>query len=467
MAKTRLKRLREVRGQVPHLDQYFGPWAIEPTIFEQAVARVGTIDLAMHVDAQQSQPKSSLDTDGVSIRTTAGGLAVIELHGPLMKYVSSLSGGSSTVNARRKVRAAVKSSDVKGVLLKIDSPGGTVSGTKDLADDVAAAAENKPLHTYAEDCICSAAYWIGSQARRLSTNATCWSGSIGTFAVLYDLSGMAEQDGVKVHVVRAGDLKGMGTPGTVVTDEQLAHVQQIVNSCNEHFLQGVARGRNLSIEAVRQLADGRVHIGQEAVPLKLVDAIESIDDAMEHLQEATGGRSGVRAAVTQEVFSETEDSEMTEQTAPQQPVAATLQDLKSACPGASSDFLLAQLEQKATTQQAVTAWNKSLQEQLEAANKKLEEASSQTTETTQTAPAPRKVGVPPVGAGTTSTDADSSTDASAEFETAVEKQMASGVSRQQAIANVATKHPELHQAFLSASNPGAPQQRLLADKFGG
>src|SRR6185436_13049667 len=132
---------------------------------------------------------------------------------------------------------------IKTILLLIDSPGGTIAGTAELADSVAAANKIKPVIAHADDQMASAAYWIASQCRMITSNRTALVGSIGTYVEVYDTSKMYENAGVKVHMISTGPHKGALVDGTPVTDDQLAEVQKLVDSLNRHFLAAVSAGR--------------------------------------------------------------------------------------------------------------------------------------------------------------------------------------------------------------------------------
>jgi signal peptide peptidase SppA len=231
---------------VPHLDQWFGLWAMEEARFWSAYEFLRRLDLHLHLSSGAVQAAQQQAATSGKLFEQRDGIALIGIHGRMMKQASSLSDGTSTVLARRQIRAAAADADVKAILLHIDSPGGTAAGTADLAADVSVAGNQKPVWSFVEDLDASAAYWVASQSQRVSANATALVGSIGTYGVVYDMSGAAAMEGVKAFVVRAGKFKGMGTPGTEVTQEQLAEMQRTVDGLNEHFLAGVAGGRKLS-----------------------------------------------------------------------------------------------------------------------------------------------------------------------------------------------------------------------------
>jgi len=225
------------------------------------------------------------------------GVAILSLTGPMTKRPQSWGSGTSTVQLRRQVRQAAGDPDVKSIALVVDSPGGQLSGTAELAADVAAARKRKPVTAYIEDLGASAAYWVASQAEAIYANEMAFVGSIGTYLVVEDWSQAAENAGVKVHVVKAGEFKGAGYPGTPITEGQLADWQRQVDQANEIFMQSVAAGRGWSAAKVRQIADGRCHVSRDALGLGLIDGIKSFDRVLADLQQSGGKPAGQPAAL--------------------------------------------------------------------------------------------------------------------------------------------------------------------------
>jgi signal peptide peptidase SppA len=265
--------------------QHFGPWMVETAWFERAVAAVKAgIFVAAHRPKAASGEEED-DSRGVAYRMTADGIAIISIEGQTQKGDSSF-GGTCTVRIRQAVRQAVRDPAVKGLMLLIDSPGGTCAGTAELASDIAAAAKVKPLHAHIEDLGASAAYWIASQARHVSATPTSLVGSIGTVAVVEDSSGQLNKEGVVVHVVSTGAYKGAFSPGAPVSEDHLKYLQSYVNGLNEHFLAGVAAGRGVALDRVRTWADGRLHLAADAKAMGMIDAVCGQDAAMETLRNA-------------------------------------------------------------------------------------------------------------------------------------------------------------------------------------
>lgn len=252
-------------GAVAHLDQYFGPWAMLEERFAGLQSRI----------ALAATARAAANDSGKPYAINAG-LAILALRGPMTKYGSL---GSSTIGMKLTLRQAVADPAVDAILLVIDSPGGSVDGTADLALEVARINAFKPVVAFLEDTAASAAYWVASQAGRVIGNSTGVFGGIGVYAVIEDWSKAAADAGVKVHVIRAGEFKGAGTTGTEVTDKQLNDFQRIIDATNELFIAAVAKGRGLTSKQAAKLNDGRVYVGAEAVALGLVDKIGTFDDA--------------------------------------------------------------------------------------------------------------------------------------------------------------------------------------------
>jgi signal peptide peptidase SppA len=276
---------------------HIGPWLIKPDWFMNAVGviKAGKWPIKAMEDegpspyqlARRAMLMGALSPEDArkwGFYSLAGNVAVIDMVGPMMKGDSKY-GGVNTVLTRQIVRTAVSDDLASSILLVIDSPGGSVAGTAELATEVKNANEKKPVHAHIDDLGASAAFWVASQARRVSANATAQVGSIGTVAVVEDTSKMYEAAGVKVHVISTGEFKGAFADGTPVTEAQIQYLQDLVNEINKHFLNAVADGRKMSLTDVKKAADGRVFMAKESKELGLIDVIQSLDDTAMQMSE--------------------------------------------------------------------------------------------------------------------------------------------------------------------------------------
>ncbi len=228
-------------------------------------------------------------------KTPASGgksIAVIEVAGVLMK--SAMWFGTSTIQLRKEIQAAVADSDVSGILLNVDSPGGTVAGTYELAAEVNAAKKSKPVWASIADLGASAAYWVASQADKIvASSPTALIGSIGTIQVIYDQSAAAEKEGVKAHVFATGPLKGLGTPGAKITEDQSAHIQSLVDDVQKNFDAAVMEGRGLSEKQLAAVRHGGVMTAPQAMSAGLIDAIQPLSKTVSQFTRSIS--SGPRA----------------------------------------------------------------------------------------------------------------------------------------------------------------------------
>lgn len=270
---------------------YMGLWACRTTWLSEALAavRMGALKPRAEFDVEGDKPPEEKPY------RVEGGVAIVNIAGPTMKGFSKF-GGTSTVATRKALRAALADDSVQAIMLRIDSPGGKVAGTHELAEDVRAIDAAKPVHAYAEDTMASAAYWVGSQASRLSANRLAQIGSIGVYGVLYDETKAAEMAGVKVHVVSSGGLKGQGESGTPITPELLAEAQEQVDAISEVFFGAVKKGRGLTEAQLGKVTTGGVWMAEKALGLKLLDSVEGFEAAMESAAKAGKERVRKKAA---------------------------------------------------------------------------------------------------------------------------------------------------------------------------
>jgi signal peptide peptidase SppA len=433
--------------RVPHIDQYEGVWAMyEPTfqlLYEQAMR----MDITAHMTSERVQQvidevNQAGSAEGSYRTTIRNGVAVIRANGTLMKQASSFSAGTSTVLLRQSLMAAMRDESVNAALLAIESPGGTAAGTYELAETISRFAKQKPIITHIEDLGASAAYWIASATQSISANAPAKVGSVGTYMVIQDLSAMAAKEGVKVHVVRAGsEHKGAGVPGTEITPAQLAEFQRHVNRTNDFFVAGVAAGRKMTEVQVRQLADGRVHGAEEAKQLGLIDHVRTFEESFDEAVALASRKTQVRVRGTKMTAIETS--------------AATPKEIKAACTGASSDFVLQSIEAERTLDQCRDAFIQdqateiaALREQNETLVKErdeaIEKANAASTKTVAS-----QTGAEPLIDSPKSGKKASGESASDAFWASVKAEEAEGKSRQEALAAVNRSNPELREAMLA------------------
>lgn len=282
------------------IDEYAGVWIIEPGAATNLWNIAQRTNFTEHMAAYKNRAAQEMPSNVEMVESNGKNIALIKAQGVLMKSSSSF-GGTSTIQLRRDIRGAVADSEVDGIILAIDSPGGTVSGTADLATDIKAASRKKLVWAHIEDMGASAAYWLASQTSRITANnATAMIGSIGTYTVVQDASALYEREGIKTYLFATGPLKGLGVQGTKVTEEQQAHVQDLVNSLQESFDEAVQKGRGLSKTELAAVRHGGVFVATKALGAKLIDGIAPLSKVVGEMSTALKamepGSSGKKVA---------------------------------------------------------------------------------------------------------------------------------------------------------------------------
>ena len=204
-------------------------------------------------------------------------VAIINIRG-LMTKGAMWYDEANTALITEAVQTAATSKRVQAILLNLDTPGGSVDGLDRLADAVYGARQVKPVAAQVDGMAASAGYYVASQANKIFTGRGDMLGSIGTLMVIDDYSEMFKNEGVKTHLIATGDYKGAGTPGVPVTEKQLKDFQRIVDAYYGQFLDAIKRGRSMDDKKLKDLADGRLFVGQEAVDNGLADGVQGIGE---------------------------------------------------------------------------------------------------------------------------------------------------------------------------------------------
>lgn len=200
-------------------------------------------------------------------------IAVIELKGAIMDSKKVL----------KQLKAAEEENGIKGVVLRLNSPGGAVAPSQEIYESVKAF--KKPLVVSMESVAASGAYYIASGAKKVFANAGTLTGSIGVIMEFINLKKLYEWAKVERYSIKTGKFKDSGAEYREMNPEEKAYFQDLVMDTLEQFKAAVAQGRKMTPEEVNAVADGRVFSGEQAKKLKLVDAIGTLEDAIRSVSE--------------------------------------------------------------------------------------------------------------------------------------------------------------------------------------
>lgn len=196
-------------------------------------------------------------------------------------------------NTMRYIDKMIQSESNTGLLLYVDSPGGTIYESDELYLKLKEYKEEtgRPIWAYMGSMACSGGYYISMAADKLIANRNAWTGSIGVIISTYNYKEFLDKLGVKEVDYTSGPNKAMGSGGLESTKEQDAIFQAMVDEAYEQFVEIVAEGRNMDVDAVKPIADGRVYTAKQALSLKLIDEIDSLENTELAIRKEAGNGS--------------------------------------------------------------------------------------------------------------------------------------------------------------------------------
>jgi protease-4 len=219
-------------------------------------------------------------------------VAEIPVYGQIMMRGSGgLFTGSvaSAVDVVKQLERARTNSGAKVVLLRVDSPGGSVNASREIWLAVKRVQEaGKPVVVFFEETAASGGYYISAPADYIIAMPGTITGSIGVIAVIPNLSELYDKIGVDYTVIKSGPYKDMLSPDRPLTEDERRLMEQIITEIYQEFVRVVAEGRQMPEEEVRRLADGRIYTGRQAEELGLVDGLGGYRDAVAKAGELAG-----------------------------------------------------------------------------------------------------------------------------------------------------------------------------------
>lgn len=263
------------------IDIINGPWAITPEMLNE----IRSI-YAKHLRGE----KINLKDLGIEIRKKpqgyelVNGTAIIPVEGVIAKKMnlfSQISGGASTQLIERDIRDALNDPSVQKIILAIDSPGGTIDGTFELAEFIFEQRGKKPIYAYTDGQMASAAYAIAAAADKIFISGnTTMVGSIGVVAVHEDISKFEEKLGIKTSEIYSGKYKRIVSQYEPLSEEGRKTIQDEVDYLYTVFIDAIAKFRGTSAEdvLVRMSTDTkRIFIGYQAIEAGLVDGVATLE----------------------------------------------------------------------------------------------------------------------------------------------------------------------------------------------
>lgn len=206
------------------------------------------------------------------------GVGVVELKGVLYSSEKVI----ETLVAFRNAE------NVKAIILRVDSPGGTVGAAQEIYEEVKRTNKVKPVVASMGSIAASGGYYVSLGAERIVANPGTLTGSMGVILKFANFEDLFEKIGYKVEIIKSGKLKDIGSSNRALTEQEKVVLQSLLDNVHGQFIKAIAASRALPEEKIRELADGRVFSGEQAKELGLIDQFGNIMDAAQLAAKLAG-----------------------------------------------------------------------------------------------------------------------------------------------------------------------------------
>jgi len=230
---------------------------------------------------------------GFARRPSGDQIGVIEIEGLI----------SGSKEAMEDIIRFKEDSSIKGVILRINSPGGGVGPTQEIFREVMKLKEKKKVYVSMGSTCASGGYYIASAGEKLYANPSTITGSIGVIMQLMIVEDVLKKIGLKSNTIKAGEFKDAGSPFREMTQAERAYMDGIVRSIYEQFVKDIAAARKMDPERVKELAEGKIYTGNRAKELGLIDAIGNFYDTVDALKTALKIKGKPTLIYTEKPFS--------------------------------------------------------------------------------------------------------------------------------------------------------------------
>jgi len=216
--------------------------------------------------------------EGSGISLSNDKIAVISIQGVL----------TSSAETIREFKKYEEDEDVKALVLRIDSPGGTVVAAQEIYEEIQKLRENKVVLASMGNVAASGGYYVASATEEIVANPGTLTGSIGVISEYPNIEQLMKKVGLRSEVMKSGRFKDLGNPTREMTEEERQLLQNLIDNIHMQFIRDVALGRGRTVEEIEPLADGRVFTGEQAKENGLVDRLGNFQDALDRAAELAG-----------------------------------------------------------------------------------------------------------------------------------------------------------------------------------
>ena len=212
-------------------------------------------------------------------KSPSGEIAIVNIHGMLM----------DSRDIVQQLSDYRHNPQIRGVILRIDSPGGAVAPAQEIYSEILKLrANHKTVYASMGAVAASGGYYIACAADYVLANPGTLTGSISAVMALNNIEELTKKVGVKPNIIKSGKFKDLGSPLRAMTPEEHILLQGVVNDVHEQFVQAIARGRGLPLSEINRIADGRIMTGHQALKLNLIDEVGGLEKTIDLLAKKIG-----------------------------------------------------------------------------------------------------------------------------------------------------------------------------------
>jgi protease-4 len=220
-------------------------------------------------------------------------VALVHVEGPIFEAKSAVD----------EMKEYLSDPSIKAIVLRVDSPGGGVAASQEIFAIVKRAASEKSVVVSMGSLAASGGYYISAPATRILANPGTITGSIGVILEIPNVQGLMDKVGVRTEVIKSGKHKDLASAFRTMNDEDRRVLQNVIDDVYEQFIEDVADARDLGVDEVRRMADGRIYTGRQALELGLIDELGGLEEAIKLSAELTGIEGEPHVVTKEEEFS--------------------------------------------------------------------------------------------------------------------------------------------------------------------
>jgi len=237
-------------------------------------AAIGVLFFGPELPVKPPQAAAKKKQPFALFQSSKEAIGIVRLDGLIsMERRGGFSGGNMVDRVKKNLERFAKKKQVKAIILRINSPGGTVASSQAIYRSIGEIRRKykKPIIALMGDVAASGGYYVASACDRIVAEPGTITGSIGVIFQTGDFHNLIKRFGIKFNTIKSGPYKDIGNPFRPMTKKEKRILQNMIDTAYDQFVQAVAQGRKMSPLDVRKIADGRIWLGEQAQRMKMID----------------------------------------------------------------------------------------------------------------------------------------------------------------------------------------------------